>query len=138
MTPATTSLDHAPFEAVLRRLELAWNAGDAAAFGAAMAEDADFVTIRADHLRGRQAITASHAHIFSTIYAGSRNQISLQSARWLRADMAVVHARSVLMAPTGPLAGRHEATLSAVVLGAGETWMIASFHITLAAPAAPD
>ena len=125
-------LDHAAFEDVLRTLEGAWNTGDAAAFGGAMAEDADFVTIRADHLRGRQAIIASHAHIFTTIYAGSRNRISLESVRRLSEDVAVLHARCVLDAPTGPLAGRHEATLSSVVLRGGETWTIMSFHITLA------
>ena len=128
------TMDVAPFEAVLRRLEAAWNAGDATAFGAAMAEDADFVTIRADHLRGRHAIVASHAHIFSTIYAGSRNQIELESTRGLGEDTTVVHARSVLTAPTGPLAGRSEATLSAVMLRKAETWQITSFHITLASP----
>ena len=128
------SEDQAVFDVVLHKLELAWNAGDAAAFGAVMAEDADFVTIRADHLRGRESIVASHAHIFSTIYAGSRNQVSLQSARRLTEDVAVVHARSVLTAPTGPLAGRHEATYSAVMQRGAGTWQIASFHITLAPP----
>ncbi len=124
--------DHTPFEDVLRSLEQAWNIGDAAAFGARMAEDADFVTIRADHLRGRPAIVASHAHIFSTIYAGSRNRISLESVRRLGDDLAVVHARSVLESPTGPLAGVHEAMLSAVMRRDGGAWQIASFHITLA------
>ena len=97
-----------------------------------MAENADFVTIRADHLRGRQAIVASHAHIFPTIYAGGRNQISLEAVRRLSEDMAVVQARSVLESRRGSLAGRHEAMLSAVMLRRGEMWQITSFHITLA------
>ena len=130
--------DRAAFEDVLQSLERAWNAGDAAAFGAAMSEDADFVTIRADHLCGRQAIVANHAHIFSTIYAGSRNRISLESVRRLGGDLAVVHARSVLEAPMGPLAGRHEATLSAVMQRGAETWQITSFHITLAPQTRPE
>ena len=133
----TADPDHAAFEEVLRSLEQAWNTGNAAAFGAVMAEDADFVTIRADHLRGREAIVASHAHIFSTIYAGSRNRISLGSVRRLGGNVAVVHAHSVLEAPTGPLAGRHEATLSAVMRWNDTVWRIASFHITLA-PSTPS
>ena len=131
-TATMAELDRSAFEGVLRSLEQAWNSGDAAAFGTAMAEDADLVTIRADHLRGRKAIVASHAHIFSTIYAGSRNQISLESTRRLSEDLAVVHARSVLEAPAGPLAGRHEAILSLVMLRQETTWQITSFHITLA------
>ncbi len=125
--------DHAAFTGILRDLEDAWNAGDGPAFVAAMAEDADFVTIRADHLRGRNAIAASHAGIFSTIYAGSRNHISLDTARMLSPDVALLHARSVLEAPAGPLAGRHEAGFSTVLLRTAGGWRIASFHITLAA-----
>ncbi len=124
------------FKAILTTLQAGWNAGDGAAFGAAMTEDADFVTIRAEHLRGRDAIVASHRHIFSTIYAGSRNHISLEAARFLGEDMALVHARSVLDAPMGPLAGRHAAMFSVVLLRTTGTWQITSFHITLE-PTAP-
>ena len=126
--------DHAAFEGILHELQSAWNAGDGVAFGAPMAEDADFVTIRGDHLRGRQAIVASHSGIFSTIYAGSRNRLSLESARMLAEDVGLVHARSVLEASTGPLAGTHAATFSAVLLRGDRHWQITSFHITLAPP----
>lgn len=120
------------FGGILHKLELAWNAGDEIAFGSPMAEDADFVTIRGDHLRGRNAIVDSHRGIFSTIYAGSRNQIILKSVRWLSEDVALVHARSILDAPAGPLAGRHEATFSTIMLCRNGVWQITSFHITLA------
>ncbi len=131
MIKAVSERDQLAFVSILAELESAWNAGNAAAFGAPMMEDADFVTIRGDHLRGRQAIVASHAHIFSTIYAGSRNHLSLESARPLSENVALVHARSVLEAPTGPLAGRHEARSSMVFLREDGTWRITSFHITL-------
>ena len=130
--------DRAAFDAILRELETGWNAGDGSAFGAPMAEDADFVTIRADHLRGRAAIVASHSGIFSTIYAGSRNRISLENARLLGPNVALLHARSVLEAPTGPLTGRHEARFSMVLLRADAKWEITSFHITLAPTPSPD
>ena len=136
-TVAVAEADRAAFSGLLRDLEDAWNAGDGPAFAAAMAEDADFVTIRADHLRGRNAIAASHAGIFSTIYAGSRNRISLDTARMLGPDVALLHARSVLEASAGPLAGRHEARFSTVLLRATGGWRIASFHITLAATPRP-
>lgn len=134
--PAPVTGDREPaFEHVLRRLQDAWNAGDGTAFGASMAEDADFVTIRADRLKGRDAIVASHQHIFSTFYAGSRNELSLESARMIDDRVALVHARSLLQAPTGPLAGRHEARLSLVLVPADQGWEITSFHITLATTA---
>ncbi len=134
--PAPMAGHHEPaFEAVLRQLQDAWNAGDATAFGAPMAGDADFVTIRAEHLKGRDAIVASHRHVFSALYAGSRNELRLEGARMIDERVALVHARSVLHAPTGPLAGVHEARLSLVLVPVGQDWEITSFHITLAAAA---
>ncbi len=127
-----SDVDRSKFSELLRKLELAWNAGDGTAFGAPMTEDADFVTIRADHLHGREAIVDSHLGIFSTIYAGSRNQIILDSVRQLSKTVALVHARSILEAPAGPLVGRHESTFSTVMLRADGEWQITSFHITLA------
>ncbi len=136
MEKTASETDRAAFLGVLGELEAAWNEGDGAAFGVPMAEDADFVTIPAEHLRGRKANAASHAHIFSTIYAGSRNRLTLGAARLLRDDVALIHVRSVLEAPTGPLSGRHEARFSAVLTRDDGRWSIASFHITLA-PSAP-
>ena len=80
----------------------------------------------------RREIVASHRHIFTTIYAGSRNQITLEAARMLSEGVALVHARCVLDAPTGPLAGQHQARFSAVLLSQDGRWRITSFHITLA------
>ena len=128
--------DRMAFAGILNELANAWNAGDGDGFGAQMAENADFVTIRADHLHGRQEIVASHRHIFTTIYAGSRNQITLEAARMLSEGVALVHARCVLDAPTGPLAGQHQARFSAVLLSQDGRWQITSFHITLAPSAA--
>jgi uncharacterized protein (TIGR02246 family) len=66
--------DRAALTSVVGRLEAAWNAMDGVAFAAPFASDADFVTIRGEHFRGRPAIAAGHAAIFRTIYAGSTNQ----------------------------------------------------------------
>ena len=124
--------DKTSFQNVLNDLMQAWNAGDGDGFAACMAEDADFVTIRADHLHGQWEIAASHRHIFETIYAGSRNDMTLEAARILGEGMALIHASCVLDSPSGPLAGRRKARFSAVLLHEGERWAITSFHITLA------
>ena len=134
MGSALTRSDQESIARIVSALEAAWNAGDGAAFAAPMAEDADFVTIRAEHYRGRPAIAAGHAEVFRTLYAGSTNRLTLESARLLRDDVALVHVRSVLDAPSGPLAGRHEATFSAVLTREAGGWRIASFHNTLAPP----
>jgi len=61
--------------------------------------DADFVNIRGEHLRGRHAIAAGHAEIFRTIYAGSTNRYTVEDARLLRPEVALVHVRALLDAP---------------------------------------
>ena len=118
-------------EDVLRRLEEAWNAADGAAFAAPFTEDADFVAIRGDHHRTRDAIAAGHQAIFDTIYRGSRLQYSLTHARRLTDDVILVHASQTMDAPSGPLAGAHSATATLVLVRATDGWRIAAFHNTL-------
>ena len=134
MIDSIGSVDRRAIEAVVANLEAAWNAGDGSAFGAAFASDADFVTIRAEHLRGREPIADGHAGIFRTIYAGSINRYTVESLRLLRPDVALVHVGAVLNAPSGPLAGRHTAKFSAVLTREPEGWRIASLHNTLTPP----
>ena len=127
-TPTTVALD------VLGRLESAWNAADGAAFGAVYAGDASFVTIRGEHIVGAEAIGAGHAGIFSTIYAGSVNRMELVLATELSDGVVLAVSLNTLDCPTGPLAGRHQATSTSVVVRSAEpraAWHVVSTHNTL-------
>jgi uncharacterized protein (TIGR02246 family) len=124
-------------ESVVGQLQAAWNAMDGSAFAAPFAHDADFVNIRGEHFRGRPAIAAGHAAIFRTIYAGSTVQFTVEGARLLRPDVALLHVRSVLDAPHGPLAGRHGACFSLALTKEPGGWEIAAFHNTLEAEQGP-
>ena len=55
--------------------------------------DADFVTIRAEHFRGREAIAGGHAGIFRTVFAGSIIRYMLETARLLAPERASGTAR---------------------------------------------
>jgi uncharacterized protein (TIGR02246 family) len=68
---------------LIGRLERAWNEADGRAFGEPFAPDADFVTIRGEHLRGREGIAAGHQAIFDSIYEGSSTDFGLTGAREL-------------------------------------------------------
>ena len=125
--------DRAALEGIVHTLEAAWNAGDGAAFAAPFAEDADFVTVRAEHMRSRAVIAAGHDGIFRSIYAGSSNQYSIESIRSLGEGVALVHVRAMLDVPQGPLAGRHGACFSFVATKTAH-WEIASFHNTQEPP----
>lgn len=132
-----TADDQAALVRVVDRLEAAWNAMDGPAFAAPFARDADFVTIRGEHFRGRPAIAAGHAAIFRTIYAGSTNQCIIERTRLLRPEVALVHVHSLLDAPQGPLAGRHGARFSLVLTKEPGGWEIAALHNTLEATQGP-
>jgi uncharacterized protein (TIGR02246 family) len=130
------SEERSALEAVVARLEAAWNAMDGSAFAQPFAEDADFVNIRGEHHRGRAAIAAGHETIFRTIYAGSICHFTVEATRLLRRDIALVHVHSTLDVPSGPLTGRHTARFS-LVLAKERDWEIAAFHNTLETPPGP-
>ena len=137
MTNEISEQERTALTAVVRQMEDGWNAGDARAFAAPMADAIDFITIRADHLQGRQAVIDSHLDVLANFYAGSTNHFHVEALRMLREDVALAHIRAVLESPSGPLQGRHEATFSLVLTREGERWEAAAFHITLATPT-PD
>lgn len=137
MSADLTPGDRAAIEALVRQLEAAWKAMDGPAFAVPFAVDADFVNIRGEHFRGRLAIADGHALIFRTIYAGSTTEMTVETARLLRPDVALVHVHSVLDAPQGPLAGRHKARFSMVLTRDPGGWEIGAFHNTLEAAQGP-
>jgi uncharacterized protein (TIGR02246 family) len=127
------SEDRAALEHIVGELEAAWNAMDGSAFAASFADDSDFVTIRGEHFRGRPAIAAGHAALFRPIYAGITVHFTIAGARLLRPEVALVHVRSALHAPQGPLAGEHGSCFSLVLTKAAGGWEIAALHNTLEA-----
>ena len=131
------SPDRAALESIVGGLEAAWNAKDGSAFAAPFAADADFVNIRGEYFRGRDAIAAGHDGIFRTIYAGSTVSLTLEAARVVRTDVAIVRVLSRLDVPQGPLAGRHAARFTMVLTREPGGWQIVSFHNTLEAAAGP-
>jgi hypothetical protein len=59
-------------------------------------------------------------------------------ARIINDSILLVHAKQKLDAPTGPLAGTNETTLTLVLIKQNEEWKIASCHNTLVAAHAID
>jgi uncharacterized protein (TIGR02246 family) len=129
--------DRAALENIVRQLEAAWNALDGSAFAGPFADEADFVNIRGEHIRGRAAIAAGHAGIFRTIYAGSTNHYTVEEARLLRPEVALVRVYATMDVPQGPLAGRHRARFSLVLTKERSGWEIAALHNTLEAATGP-
>ena len=132
--PQTSEGLEAVAAGIAARLEATWNAADAAGFAAEFTPDADFVNVRGDYGSGRGAIEAAHAHIWSTIYAGSTIRYSVARCRQLAPGVLIAHLDAHLRVPSGPLAGEIHAIPSLVLVQAGEGWQIAAFHNTPRSP----
>jgi uncharacterized protein (TIGR02246 family) len=113
------------------KLERAWNDADGAAFAGPFAEDADFVNIRGEHARTRDAIAAGHQGIFNTVYKGSTVRLEVAAVRGIAPGVLVAHVKSRLNAPAGPLAGEHRSLFTMVLVHDQNDWRIAAFHNTL-------
>jgi uncharacterized protein (TIGR02246 family) len=118
---------------LFEQLQAAWNDADGAAFGAPFTNDADFVDIRGAHHSTRAAIAGGHQAIFESIYKASRVEYTATDARMLTPECIVMHATGTLDTPSGPAAGTHAATMTAVAVERAGKWEIAAFHNTLVA-----
>ena len=125
------TVDRESVERIVKELEAAWNAADGARFGVPFTDDADFVTIRGEHMRSREAIAKGHQGIFDTIYKGSTVRYELSSTGPIAPGAAVAHVKTELKAPIGPLAGTHNSLFTIVLVQQQSDWRIAAFHNTL-------
>lgn len=116
---------------IVNGLESAWNAADGVAFARPFAEDADFVNIRGEHYRTREAIGNGHQAIFNSVYKGSVVRLEVAAVRALAPEVLLAHVKGTLKAPTGPLAGEHRSLFSFVLVRDKNSWHIATFHNTL-------
>jgi len=121
---------------VLSQLQDGWNAGDGVRYGAAFADDSDFVTVRGEHARGVQEITDGHQRIFDSIYRGSTVRLDLENAQQVAPGVVIAVATSTLDAPSGPLQGRHSSRMTLTIADSGEGWRVAALHNTLVAQGA--
>ena len=136
--------DEAAIHAVVQGESDAWNRGDSAAFGARFAENGSFTNILGQQLYGRKAFVAQHEAIFTTIYKGSRNTLSVGKIIFVRPDVAVVDIDGALSGvarlPPGIQAGPDGALhvkLQQVMTKEKGEWWIASFHNVAVLPLPP-
>jgi uncharacterized protein (TIGR02246 family) len=106
----------------------AWNRGDADAFASVFAADADFTSIRLDHIRGRASIAAAHKQIFASSYPGSRVAATLEHVRALREDLAVLDIDAYMTDAAGEPFGPKHAHAMAVAERQPSGWRIVAFQ----------
>ncbi|MFJ4963808.1 SnoaL-like domain protein [Streptomyces sp. ADI96-02] len=82
--------------ALWRAMAEGWRRGDAEAFGAVFAEDVDFVTVRGEELRGREAVVAGHARLFAGPFRDTRLVPEIRLVRPLAGGLRLVHVVTVI------------------------------------------
>ena len=131
-TQAQTSIDtdDSQIRDLIMTMEMGWTNKDGNLFAKPFTENADYVIINGLRIKGRTAIADGHQRIFDSFYKQTFIQTVVQSIRFLRPDIAVVHVNSSM---TGTSNGHDVDTKAIISLTVEKTtagWQIASFQNT--------
>ncbi len=132
----TKSVDETAIRGILMRLETAWTGGDGKKFGEEFAEDADFTVWNGMYLKGRKTIAEGHQHIFDTIYKDTKLRFNIRQIRFLRDDVAVVHATGVVAKKSAEFPATPMVVPVFVFSNENGKWQITAFQNTQLQP--PD
>lgn len=124
--------NHAADEAALRdavkQLETGWNTKSGATFAKPFAEDADYVVINGNYIKGRAVIESQHQRIFDTIFKDTTLKLDVQQIRFLRPDVAVVHVKGQRGSSAPSLI--QDAMITLFMTKEKQGWTIAAFQNT--------
>lgn len=112
----------------VKQMELGWNTKDGALFAKPFAEDADYVVINGNYIKGRDVIRAAHQRIFDTIYKDTMITLTVKQIRFLRSDVAVAHVSGHRDGSTKELVS--DAFITLVLTKDKSGWTIAAFQNT--------
>ena len=127
----THSADRRAIQAILDAFTVAWNKHDMKAMSELFREDADFVVVTAQHLRGRQEIYRYHDDLHKGLFQDSQRKARWEDLRFIREDVALGHI--YFEHPDPKATGRASRTALALVVLTKEKkkWWIASLQNTL-------
>lgn len=124
--------NHAADEAAMRdavkQMENGWNTKSGADFAKPFAEDADYVIINGNHIKGRAVIGSQHQRIFDTVFKDTTVSLNVQQIRFLRPDVAVVHVKGDRDGPNQE--SKQGAIITLIMTKEKQGWTIAAFQNT--------
>lgn len=130
--------------ALFEQMLAAWTAGDADAYGECFTEDSDYVSYDGAHANGRKTMVDNHDRLFRGVLTGSALVGEIESIRYLRPDVAVLHATgSVLMPWRSRLPRRRLSRQTIVAVDTESGWKVAALHngrvrpVTIPGPSSP-
>ena len=123
--------DEAAMRESVKQLETGWNTKSGALFAKPFAEDADYVVINGNYIKGHAVIESQHQRIFDTIFKDTSLSLTVKQIRFLRPDVAVVHVAGHRDGPTKELV--QDAMLTLMMTKEKQGWVIAAFQNTAVA-----
>ena len=128
----TQNADEAAMRESVKQLETGWNTKSGAVFAKPFAEDADYVVINGNYIKGRAIIETQHQRIFDTIYKDTTLSLTVKQIRFLRPDVAVVHVSGQRVGPGKDQ--NQEAMMTLVMTKEKQGWVITAFQNTSVQP----
>jgi uncharacterized protein (TIGR02246 family) len=122
--------DEAAIRENVRLMEAGWNAKSGSLLARPFAADADFVNLLGTHIKGRTEIEKSHQEIFDTVFKNSTVKLFVKQIRFLRPDVAVVHAGGQARMQQGEETREWEGRAMLVMTKEKGEWKIVSFQNT--------
>ena len=128
-TNSTKAEDEKAIRANLEQMVKGWNMKSGEEFAKPFAEDSDYVIVNGTHIKGRAANAKGHQQIFDTIYKDVDVAGTVEQIRFLRPDVALVHA----LAERFPKTDKNQTTkgrITLVMVKNNGKWEIAAFQNT--------
>lgn len=121
--------DEKAIRANLEQMVKGWNVKSGEEFAKPFAEDSDYVVVNGMHIKGRAANAKGHQQIFDTIYKDTEISGIVEQIRFLRPDIALIHA----VTERFPKTDRNHVTkgrLTMVMVKTDDEWEIVAFQNT--------
>lgn len=131
-TSNETSANERALAALFQQMIDGWNQGDGQAYAAPFTEDADYVIVDGQHVRGREVIASGHQYILRTVFKGSQMQGRVKDIRFLSPDVALLHAEGVLQMPglAGIAAAQPSSMMTIVAIRQSDKWSFTALQNT--------
>jgi len=124
------SADETAMRANVAQMMNGWNAKSGEQFAKPFADDADYVIINGGQIKSRKVIAKAHQGIFDTIYKNSSISLAVDSIRFLKPDVALVHVTGTLTVTENNSTHSGTARQTLVMMKTSDKWEIAAFQNT--------
>ncbi len=133
-----STADKTAIHTLHEQLVESWNRGDGETYGSTFTEDADYVDFNGQHLKGRRAIASHHQQLFDTFLQGTHLEYRLTQIRFLRPEIAVLHAEGGIVMPWQSTVSRWRRSIHTLIAVKDDSeWRFAIFHNTRIRPIGP-